>query len=354
MADIEEIKKEYQEVLNQLSDPELISNWEKMEELSKKKAQLEKIIQKQEEIKEIEKKIAENKEIIKAQEETDLVSLAQSELGQLQEKEKALQKELEQMFKREKPGSQPESIIVEIRAGAGGQESALFAADLFRMYSRYAANQKWRMKTLDSQPTEIGGFKQITFELKPARPGGDSDVFSKMQHEGGVHRVQRIPETEKSSRVHTSTVSVAVLPKPKKTQIHINPADLKVEVSKSGGPGGQNVNKRMTAVRIVHLPSGIAATSQAERNLQQNKENAMDILSAKLQEIKEEQELEKMGQKRKAQIKRARRADKVRTYNFPQDRVTDHRIQKSFHNIESIMEGNLDPIIKALSEAGLE
>jgi peptide chain release factor 1 len=349
MAGIEEIKKEYQEILDQLSDPELISNWEKMEELSKKKAYLEKIIQKTEEITETENKIAENKEIIKAQEDADLVSLAEAELIQLQEKEKQLKAELEVLIKGEnETNSNPKAAIIEIRAGAGGQESALFAANLFRMYSKYAALKGWKITTLDSQPTELGGFKQITFELK------DGDVYSKMQYEGGVHRVQRIPETEKAGRVHTSTASVAVLPKAKKTEITLNPADLKIEISKSGGPGGQNVNKRMTAVRIVHLPSGIAVSSQTERNLQQNKESAMSILAAKLKEIKEEEEMKKMGEKRKSQIKGAMKPDKIRTYNFPQDRVTDHRIKESFHNLESIMDGNIDPIIEALEEADKE
>ncbi|MBI2042416.1 MAG: peptide chain release factor 1 [Candidatus Nealsonbacteria bacterium] len=347
MVSIEEIKNEYQAVLNELSDPELISDWQKMEELSKKKAHLEKIIQKHEEIEEIRNKIAENKEIIKAQEDRELLSLAETELVQLQEKLKQTEKELEEIFTGEsRKTSQISSVIVEIRAGAGGDEASLFAADLYRMYSRYAASQGWKINTLDSQPTELGGFKQITFELA----GRGGDVFEKMQYEGGVHRVQRIPHTEKAGRVHTSTASVAVLPKPKATEFRINPNDLKIEISKSGGPGGQNVNKRMTAVRIVHLPSGLAVASQTERNLQQNKENAMAILSAKLKEMQEEQEMEKMGETRKAQIKRAQRADKIRTYNFPQDRVTDHRIKENFHDIESIMNGNLDPLLKAVSE----
>jgi peptide chain release factor 1 len=242
----------------------------------------------------------------------------------------------------------PDSVIVEIRAGAGGQESALFAADLFRMYSRYAAIKGWKTATLDSQPTELGGFKQITFEIN------SKEAYPKMQYEGGVHRVQRIPETEKQGRVHTSTASVAVLPKAKKTEMVLNPADLRVEVSKSGGPGGQNVNKRMTAVRIVHIPTGLAVASQTERNLQQNKESAMAILAAKLKEIKDEQEAKNLGDKRRSQIKGAMRSDKIRTYNFPQDRITDHRVKESFHNIESIMEGNMDQITEALKEADKE
>jgi len=238
-----------------------------------------------------------------------------------------------------------DSVIVEIRAGAGGNEAALFAADLYRMYSRYASDQDWQQSVLDSKPSELGGFKQIVFELQ------GNNAFAKMQYEGGVHRVQRIPKTEKQGRVHTSTASVAVLPKPKEAQIKINPNDLKVEVCKSSGPGGQNVNKRMTAVRIVHLPSGIAVTSQTERNLQQNKESAMSILMAKLLEKQEMEQLENLSEKRRTQIKWARRADKIRTYNFPQDRLTDHRIKKSFHNLEAIMDGRLDKLIKILNQS---
>jgi peptide chain release factor 1 len=212
------------------------------------------------------------------------------------------------------------------------------------MYSKYASSQGWKQKILDSRPTELGGFKEIIFELK------NSDVFSKIQYEGGVHRVQRIPTTEKSGRIHTSTVSVAVLPKFKKGAVKINPKDLKIDTYRASGPGGQYVNRRETAVRITHLPTGLVVTSQTERNQFQNKENAMTILEARLQQMKEEEELERLGEKRKAQIKRAQRADKIRTYNFPQDRVTDHRIKKSWRNIEEIMNGKLDPIIKDLSQ----
>ena len=235
-----------------------------------------------------------------------------------------------------------EAVIIEIRAGTGGEEAALFAADLFRMYSKYALNQGWKQKVLDSRPTEIGGLKEIIFELK------NEDVFLKMQYEGGVHRVQRIPVTEKSGRIHTSTASVAVLPKPKETASKIRPEDLKIDFYRASGPGGQYVNRRETAVRITHLPSGLVVTSQTERNQLQNKENALAILEARLQEMKETQELEKLSEKRRSQIQWAQRAEKIRTYNFPQDRVTDHRIKKSFHDIEAIMAGKLDPLIKAL------
>ena len=238
-----------------------------------------------------------------------------------------------------------DAAIIEIRAGAGGDEAALFAADLYRMYFKYAQNQGFRQKVLESKPTGIGGFKEIVFELR------NGDVFSKIQYEGGVHRVQRIPKTEKMGRVHTSTVSVAVLPKPKKSTIQINAQNLKIDTYRASGPGGQYVNKRETAVRITHLPSGLVVTSQTERNQLQNKENAMSILEARLQEFKENQNLEQLDEKRREQIKWAKRAEKIRTYNFPQDRVTDHRIQKSFHNLEAIMNGKLDKLIKTLTQS---
>ncbi len=207
----------------------------------------------------------------------------------------------------------------------------------------------WKQKLLDSHPTELGGFKEVIFELS-ASGGKDGDVFSKIKYEGGVHRVQRIPETEKSGRIHTSTVTVAVLVKPKTTEIKIKPDELKIDYYRSSGPGGQYVNKRETAVRATHLPTGLVVTSQTERNQLQNKENALSILSARLLEKKEEEQQQKIGGKRKAQIGWAKRAEKIRTYNFPQDRVTDHRLKKSWHNIEEIMAGKLEPIIKVLQK----
>ncbi len=240
------------------------------------------------------------------------------------------------------------SVIVEIRAGTGGEEAALFAADLFRMYSKYAQNQGWKQKILDTHPTDLGGLKQIVFELSPTTNGKTSEIFSCLKYEGGVHRVQRIPKTEKSGRIHTSTATVAVLLKPEKTRIKIKPEDIKIDFYRASGPGGQYVNKRETAVRITHLPTGIIVTSQTERNQLQNKENALAILQAKLLEREENEKLKELGKERRSQIGWARRVEKIRTYNFPQDRITDHRVKKSWHNIEKIMDGKLDPIIKTL------
>lgn len=354
MPTLDEIKKEYESTLEQLNDPELISDWEKFEEINKKKDYLKKIIEKDKEINELKNQIEENKSIITAKEDPDLASLAETEIGQLQERVKNMEKDLgEMMNNKQEEAVKKESsatVIIEIRAGTGGDEAALFAADLFRMYLRYATNQGWSQKVLDSRPTEIGGYKEITFEIKPSSKG-NKDIFSKMQYEGGVHRVQRIPETEKSGRIHTSTASVAVLPKPKKASIKMKPDEIRIDTYRASGPGGQYVNKRETAIRITHLPTGLVVTSQTERNQLQNKENALSILEAKLMELKEKEEMEKISGNRKAQIKWAKRSEKIRTYNYPQNRITDHRIKKNWHNLEKILEGELDQVIEALQKS---
>lgn len=234
-----------------------------------------------------------------------------------------------------------QSAILEIRAGQGGDEAGLFASDLYRMYSRYGQSKGWKEKVLDSNRSDVGGYKEIVFELT-----GDG-VYDELQNEGGVHRVQRIPKTEKQGRVHTSTATVAILLKPKKTEFSINPSDLEISTYKSSGPGGQYVNKTESAIRIVHKPSGLTVTCQSERNQVQNKEAAMALLSARLLQRQEEADLSSLSAERRDQIGWAKRSEKMRTYNFPQDRVTDHRINKSWHDIESIMDGKIDGIIKA-------
>ena len=343
MEDIERIKKEYEELLNKISDPGLInSGWDKFEELSKRKNTLEKIIAKNTDLEDIQKKIAEDKAILNAGEDPALISLAENELVDFASEEEKLIKEVKNLISGgSEAGSK--SVIIEIRAGAGGEEAALFANDLYRMYSKYAQSQNWKLKVLDSRLSDLNGFKEVIFELSGEK------VFLKMKLEGGVHRVQRIPETEKAGRIHTSTITVAVLARPKKTQIQIKPSDLKVDFYRASGPGGQNVNRRETAVRITHLPTNIVVTSQTERNQLQNKENAMAILEAKVLEKKEMEAQEGQHGKRNSQIGGAKRAEKIRTYNFPQNRLTDHRIKKSWKNLEEIFEGNFDPVIKALN-----
>jgi len=236
------------------------------------------------------------------------------------------------------------SIIMEIRAGAGGEEAALFAADLFRMYSHFAEKQDWSASLIEGHRTSLGGYREVIFEIK------GPEVYAKLKYEGGVHRVQRIPTTEKSGRVHTSTASVAVLPEASETDIKINPQDLRIDVLRASGPGGQYVNKRESAVRVTHLSTGLVVSCQEERTQQQNKERAIKVLRARLLAKKRAEEMAQRGDERREQIGAAMRAEKIRTYNFPQNRITDHRVKKSWHQLDKIIDGNLRPIIKALGK----
>lgn len=351
MADIESLKKEYEKLVKRLSDPELFSDWKKIKKLSQKKEILEKVINKEKEIRELKDKIGQHKSVITEGEDEQLIILAKKEMGQLKKREKKLKKELKNLMAEykqvkveQKTPFTSKAVMVEIRAGAGGEEAALFSKDLFRMYSKFAKSQDWKTKVLDSRPTQLGGFKEIIFELK------NSDVYPKMRYEAGVHRVQRIPETEKSGRIHTSTATVAILPKPKKAEIQIKEGNLKIETFRASGPGGQYVNKRDTAVRITHLPTGLVVASQAERSQAQNKENALSILEARLLKRKQQKQEAEISKKRRSQIGWAERAEKIRTYNFPQNRVTDHRVGKSWHNLEEILDGKLESIIKELQK----
>jgi len=234
----------------------------------------------------------------------------------------------------------PQNAIIEIRAGVGGDEAALFAADLYRMYTRFAEKQDWKSSLLSANTSGLKGFKEIVFQII------GQDAYPKLKQEAGVHRVQRIPLTEKNGRIHTSTVSVAVLPQIEEKEMMIKPSDLKIDTFCSSGPGGQNVNRRSTAVRITHIPTSIVVQSQDERGQASNKENAMKILCSRIYAAKIEQDQQKLGAERRAQIGTADRSEKIRTYNFPQDRITDHRIKKDWHNIEDVLNGNLWPIIK--------
>lgn len=238
-----------------------------------------------------------------------------------------------------------QEAIIEIRAGVGGDEAALFAGDLFNMYKRYAGSKGWQVEVLDFNQMTLGGYKSMTFEIK------GEGVFDKMKHESGVHRVQRVPKTEKSGRVHTSTASVAVLPKATEKDIQIRPDEIEISFSRAGGPGGQNVNKVETAVRITHKPSGIVVSSRQERNQQRNRDKAMEVLRSKLLEIQKEEQTGNMTAERRKQIGTGDRSEKIRTYNFPQDRITDHRIKKSWGNIDRIIDGNLDSIFDKMAAA---
>lgn len=337
---IEEIKAEYKKISEELTDPDLISDWARFQELSKRRSALEKVAKKAEELEDIIERIEENNQIITAQED-ELASLAQEEIQELAQKKRVIEKELENLFQEEKEDI-PDALIMEIRPGTGGEEASLFAANLFAMYTRYAEQKGWKYIILDINETEVGGMREASIEFQ------GKEAFRKLRYEGGVHRVQRIPTTEKAGRIHTSTASVVILAKPKKAEIQINPADLKIDTFNASGPGGQNVNKRKTAIRITHTPSGLVVESQTSRNQQQNREFALAHLEAKLLQLREKAEGEKISGERRGQIGTAERAEKIRTYNFPQDRITDHRIKKSWHGLEHIMQGNLDEIVESL------
>ena len=243
----------------------------------------------------------------------------------------------------QKPKSPHDEAIIEIRAGAGGDEAALFASDLYLMYKKYAGLKGWRFEIVDTNQNSLGGFKSVVFEIK------GKDAFSKMKNESGVHRVQRVPRTEKSGRVHTSTATVAVLPKANESDLAIRPDEIEVSFSRAGGPGGQNVNKVETAVRVMHKPTGIVVSSRSERSQSSNREKAMEILRSKLLEIKRAEETGNITEERRKQIGTGDRSEKIRTYNFSQDRITDHRIKKSWANIDRILDGNLDLIFDSFA-----
>jgi len=272
--------------------------------------------------------------------------LAERELLEISEQKSALMADIERIV-REGEGERewPNEIVLEVRAGVGGDEATLFAEELANMYLRYAETRGWRWKLLEESKGAVGGYKEARFEIK------GEDCYKVLQYETGVHRVQRVPATEKAGRIHTSTASVAILPIYKRTKVEINPADLEIEFSRSGGAGGQNVNKVETAVRIVHKPTGIDVRSQAERSQAQNRARAMTLLASRLQQMKDEAEDRERSADRKAQVGSGDRSEKIRTYNFPQDRITDHRIKESWSNIPAIMSGKVEPILSALGAA---
>ena len=339
---LEQIEKRYQELNEQIAMPEVVSDIKKLRTLARERAIVEPIATKYQEYKATSKALEETKTMLNDGLDEEMTALAKQEVESLESHQEQLLQELK-LALLPKDANDAKDIIMEIRAGAGGDEAGLFAADLFRMYSRYAQSKGWKIDIIDSNESGIGAFKEIIFEII------GKGAFSRLKYERGVHRVQRVPITESSGRIHTSTATVAVLPQADEVEVAINPDDLKIDIFHSGGAGGQNVNKVATAVRITHLPTGLVTTCQDERSQLRNKTKAMSVLRARLLDIEQHKQTEEITEQRRSQVGTGDRAEKIRTYNFPQDRISDHRIGLTLRSLPRILEGELDELIDALA-----
>jgi peptide chain release factor 1 len=340
--ELENIEEKFRKLTRSLADPALISDPRKIRKISKQRAELEPVVKKFEVYKKVLKDIQDSEDILSDPgSEPDLKELAEMELKELEKKKEILQEELQILLLPKDPHDE-KNVIMEIRAGAGGDEASLFAQDLFRMYSRFAENQGWKTDVLNTSISPIGGFKEIIFNIR-----GDK-VYSMLKFESGVHRVQRVPQTEASGRIHTSTVTVAVLPEADEVDIKLDSKDLKIEAFGASGPGGQSVNRNYSAIRITHKPSGMVVSCQDEKSQHRNKDKALKILRSRLLNKAQHEQDEKIAKNRKLQVGTGERSEKIRTYNFPQSRVTDHRLNLSLHKLESVLDGDLDEFVEAL------
>ncbi len=339
---LEKVNQRYQELEKLLSDPEVIADVSRYTAYIKEHGSLSKMVNKYTQLTETLVKKKETEGFLAQEgEDKELAKMAMDELGFLEKQEESLFDEIKGLFVTEDKIS-GKNVIAEIRAGTGGDEAAIFAADLFRMYTKYAENQGWKVELFDSSETDLGGFREVTFSIE------GNNVYQKLRFESGTHRVQRVPRTEASGRVHTSTATVAILPEIEEVEIDINPNDILVDTFRASGPGGQKVNKTSSAVRITHVPSGLVVKCLDEKSQHKNRAKAMRILRSRLYELYEGQKRNERDQIRRDQIGTGDRSEKIRTYNYPQNRVTDHRINFSVHNLEQVMLGCLDEIIEAL------
>ncbi|MFC1859961.1 peptide chain release factor 1 [Chloroflexota bacterium] len=339
---LERVEKRFEELNRQIAMPEVASDLKQLQALAQEKASLEVLVTKYRQYEATAKSLEETRGMLDSGLDEDMAVLVKQEIENLESQLDQLSQELKFAL-LPKDANDEKDIIMEIRAGAGGDEAGLFAADLFRMYSRYAQSKGWDIDIVNINESGIGGIKEIISEVK------GKGAFSRFKYERGVHRVQRVPVTESSGRIHTSTATVAVLPQADEVEVSIDPNDLKIDIFHSGGAGGQNVNKVATAVRITHLPTGVVTVCQDERSQLRNKTKAMSVLRARLLDLEQRKQEGVITEQRRSQVGTGDRAEKIRTYNFPQDRITDHRIGRTFHNLPRIMEGVLDELIDALA-----
>ena len=338
---LEDVEKKYIDLTEKISDPEVISRQNEWKVMMKEHSELEPIVEKYREYKKVEKNLEEAKEMMN---DPELKELAETEMLEAKEKLPKIEEELKILLIPKDPDDD-KNVICEIRGGAGGDEAALFAGTLYRMYSMYAERKHWKLEVLNENETELGGYKEISFMIS------GRGAYSRLKFESGVHRVQRVPDTEASGWIHTSTATVAVLPEVEDVDIELNPADIKMEVFRSSGAGGQHVNKTSSAVRLIHIPTGMVAECQTERSQVQNREYAMRMLRSRLYEKEKQERDAKLANERKTQVGSGDRSEKIRTYNYPQGRITDHRIGMSIYQIEDFLNGNLDEMIDNLIAA---
>jgi len=337
-----ETEKRYQAINRQMADPEISSDVKELQRLAQERAALEEVVTLYRQYLETSKSLEETREMLSGEQDEEMAALVRQEIERLESRLENLETELKAALIQKDPNDD-KNIIMEIRAGTGGDEAGLFVADLFRMYTRYAQLKGWQVEIIDANESGIGGFKEVVLEIR------GKGAFSRLKYERGVHRVQRVPVTESSGRIHTSAATVAVLPEAEEVDVAIDPNDLRIDIFHSGGAGGQNVNKVATAVRITHLPTGMVVTCQDERSQLRNKNKAMAVLRARLLDIEQSRQESEMSTQRRSQVGSGDRSEKIRTYNFPQDRVSDHRISLNLHNLPRIMEGDLDQLIDALA-----